>query len=507
MTMAPDWRPTPEGIEFTGWAGRPSPTFPVEPDPSGGVPSAIRLLEELWGRNLLGRSQDSALLAWSLVYGLDRHEHALLGLPGVDRRLRAGVKTHLWLSARDFRIWTEVTLDGPGPESVPAVRGTGLIFDLPGGRRLPPREVGELILLLDRPLAPSPDERSVVIAEVKRLAGESPRVSLDPYLRDEDYLLPERMGVEVVASSPDEIRLRATAEGVEEEDFRGFVGGSARTVYTQFLQGGRRRRLVLKPGQRDALRHLQRNGTLSGADVPTFFANPEAFLPDEIEVDPSQFSERVRGLVPVVYRSQPYVAVSPGQRRGWFDAVAGVAVSRMEGGPPEGDGPDGGAPWREDELEAAIAPDDFRKLAEAAERSGSRYARFRDGWLEVDPDRARPFLDFLDEHPALDDEGRCALDADGRQFVLDVFPNTEALEYAEGDGSSVSRPRVPDYETPRSLLARLYPHQRLGYNWMRHLHDSGWGGLLADDMGLGKTVQITLPSCPTCTTSESSGPH
>ena len=180
MTMAPDWRPTPEGIEFTGWAGRPLPTFPVEPDPSGGVPSAIRLLEELWGRNLLGRSQDSALLAWSLVYGLDRHEHALLGLPGVDRRLRAGVKTHLWLSARDFRIWTEVTLDGPGPESVPAVRGTGLIFDLPGGRRLPPREVGELILLLDRPLAPSPDERSVVIAEVKRLAGESPRVSLDP---------------------------------------------------------------------------------------------------------------------------------------------------------------------------------------------------------------------------------------------------------------------------------------------------------------------------------------
>ena len=300
----------------------------------------------------------------------------------------------------------------------------------------------------------------------------------------------DRMGVEVAASSPDEIHLRATAEGIDEAEFPGFAAGSARTVYTQFLKGGRRRRLVLTTGQRDALRHLQRNGTLSGTDVPRFFANPEAFLPEEIEVDPSEFSARVRGLVPVVYRSQPYVAVSPGERRGWFDAVAGVGVSRMEGGPAEGGGTGSGPQGREDEPEADIALDDFRNLAGAAERSGARYARFRDGWLEVDPDHARRFLDFLDKHPALDDEGRRVLDADGRQLVLDVFPNTEAVEYAEGDGRSVSRPRIPVYEKPRSLLAKLYPHQKLGYNWMRHLHDSGWGGLLADDMGLGKSVQI-----------------
>ena len=86
---------------------------------------------------------------------------------------------------------------------------------------------------------------------------------------------------------------------------------------------------MLRPGQKEAIRRLGENGTLRGADVPAFFDNPEAYLPDEIELDLAEFGERVRGLVPVVYRSQPYIAVNRTKRRGWFDAWPGVAV---EGG-------------------------------------------------------------------------------------------------------------------------------------------------------------------------------
>lgn len=490
MTVGLDWRPTPEGIEFTGRTGQSLPAFPVEPDLSGGVPTAVRLLEELWGRNLLHRRPDSALLPWTLLFQLDQHEHALLGLPGVNNGLRATVKTHLWLSSPDFRMWVDLAIDGPRPVPIPASRRVGLVLDLPRGRALPSREIAELVLLLEGPLPPSPDERSLVVANVKRLAQRSPQVSLDPYLQKEDYIVPDRMGVDVVAVSQDEVRLRATAEGVIEDDFTGFVDGPARTVYTQDLPEGRKRRLVLKPGQRAAVQHLQQRGLVSGPDVPAFFANPEAFLPDAIEVDPSEFSRRVRGLVPVVYRSQPYVSVSPSKRRGWFEAVPGVQVSKEEPAQQAEAEPRNGPSRSDDEPDAEIPPDEFRRLVEQAEQSGTRFARFQDGWLEVDPRRTRPFFDFLDEHAAVDDEGRRVLEGSPEQYVLDVFPNTDALEYAEPDGDSVSRPNVPDYDVPRSLRAKLYAHQRLGYNWMRHLHQSGWGGLLADDMGLGKTIQI-----------------
>ena len=341
-----------------------------------------------------------------------------------------------------------VVSHGIPPAPVPDNQRRGLVFTMDGGLVLPPQEIGELVLLLEGPLPQSPDERSLVVAEVKRLADQSPQIRLDAYLEKEDYIVPDRLGVDVVATSPDEIRLRATAEGVDETDFRGFVDGPARTVYTHLDSDGRRRRLVLKPGQRDAVSQLQRNGTLSGSDVPAFLDNPEAFLPDDVEIDASEFSRRVRGLVPVVYRSQPYVSVSPGKQRGWFDAVPGVRVS--------GDGlsaDDGGTGGEEStgKPDADIAPEEFRALVEQAEEDGEQYVRFRDGWLEVDPVSARPFLDYLDEHPAVDDEGRRLLDSDGRQYVLDVFPNTEALEYAEADGDSGVRLNIPHYNAPESF--------------------------------------------------------
>lgn len=495
MTGIPDWRPIPAGVEFVGFARRPLPSFPVAPGSDDAARPAVRLLEELWGRNLLAPLEDGTVLPWMSVYELDSWERRLLGLPEPNRRLRATVATDRWLSHRDFRFRIDFSFGTSGSDHIPVDKPEGLLFESPAGRVLPPREVGEIILLLDGPMPRSAHERGMLIAKLKRIAAQSTRIALDHYLQNEDYVLPLRLDLEVESVGPAEIRLQPTVEGVDVGEFRGFVDGPPRTTYTQSLpegrrREGRRRRLVLQPRQRDAIRQVRETGTLRGADVPAFFDNPEAFLPDEIKVDRFDFGERVRGLVPVVYRSQPYIAVDRTKRRGWFDAWPRVAVTRPDDG-LAGDDDAGSRPTAaESEQETELTPLEFRELVDEAEASGGRYARFRDGWIEVDPERARRFLDFCEDHPEAAADGRRRVSRASAQLVLDVIPNTDALEYVEPVVGSAPFPGLQEYELPGSLQATLYPHQEVGYRWMRHLHASRCGGLLADDMGLGKTVQI-----------------
>ena len=490
LTFIPDWRSTTAGVEFVGFAGRSLPRFPVAPGSDDAARPAVRLLEELWGRNVLTLSEDCAVLPWKSVYDLDSHERATLGLPEPDQRLKATVTTDHWISHRDFRIQIHISFDDNGDDTIPATEPEGLLFKVSAGAMLPPKHVGELILLLDQPLPESTRERGILIAEVKRIAAESSEVVLDQYLQNEDYVLPERLGLDLEAVSPGEIRLQPKLEGVDGRDFRGFVDGRPRTQYTQFLPEGRRRRLVLRPRQSDAIRNIRDKGILRGAEVPAFFDNPEAFLPDGIEVDVAEFSERVRGLAPVVYHSKPYIAVHRTKRRGWFDAWPRVGVSKGDDARNGVDEIGARHPAVKLEQETELTPEEYRNLVEEVAVRGGRYARFRDGWIEIDHERARKFLDFCEDHPEADDNGRRRITAASVQLVLDVIPNTDALEYVEPDVGSEPFPDFQQYELPGSLQAKLYPHQKVGYSWMRHLHASKSGGLLADDMGLGKTVQI-----------------
>ena len=483
------WRPARAGIEFFELNGNPIPAFPVAPGSSvAGLPS-VRLLEELWGRNLVERDASVAVLPWLAVYELDREERGVFGLPEPDERFRGMLKSELWLNAPAFRIWIEIEIpEQAGSRRLNAEDRRGLLFDTPDGAALPPKAIGELVLLLEQPLPDALAERTLLVAEAKRLAARSGCVTLDDFLEREDYVVPEGIGVEVEGKSPDEILLRPTTQGVDESDFRGFSDGPAKSVYTQFLDAGLRRRLVLRQDQREAVRHLRTSGILRGADVPRFFDNPEAFLPDAVDIDLAEFSERVRGLVPVRYRSQPYISVDRTKRRGWFEASPYVEVT--EGGTDDGDfglsDPSDPQPGQPEQM----PPDEFRELAEQAIENGERYVRYLDGWMEIDPERARRFLEFCDDHPGIGDDGKCLVDRGGVQLVLDVIPNTDVLEYVESYSDSAPLPDLPHYDTPRSLHAKLYPHQEVGYRWMRYLHENCWGGLLADDMGLGKTVQI-----------------
>lgn len=490
MTVpTPHWQPTPSGIEFSDLNGSPIPEFPVAPGSPVAAQSSVRLLEELWGRNLVERSASEVVLPWLAVYELDEQERNILGIPEPDERVRGTLKSELWLSAPAFRIWIEIeTLEQAEPRRLRAGDRRGLLIDTPEGGILPPKAIGQLVLLLDQPLPDTPAERTLLVAEAKRLAARSGRVALDDFLSREEYIVPDGIGVDVEVTSPEEIQLHPTTQGVDQRDFRGFSDGPVKSVYTQFMDAGLRRRLVLRRDQRDAIGDLRAHGALRGRDVPRFFDNPEAFLPDAIDIDLAEFSKRVRGLVPVRYRSQPYISVERTKRRGWFEASPHVEVTG--GDADDGDlhrsGASGAQPQQSDQL----SPDEFRELAEHAAANGERYVRYRDGWMEIDPEQAGRFLEFCDDHPEAGDDGRRLIDRDGAQLVLDVIPNTDVLEYVESYSDSKPLSNLPHYDAPRSLRAELYPHQETGYNWMRYLHENGWGGLLADDMGLGKTVQV-----------------
>ena len=47
----------------------------------------------------------------------------------------------------------------------------------------------------------------------------------------------------------------------------------------------------------------------------------------------------------------------------------------------------------------------------------------------------------------------------------------------------------PNIQTSSKLYQKLYPHQRIGIQWLASMHCKGVGGILGDDMGLGKTMQ------------------
>ena len=48
---------------------------------------------------------------------------------------------------------------------------------------------------------------------------------------------------------------------------------------------------------------------------------------------------------------------------------------------------------------------------------------------------------------------------------------------------------VPEYPIPAKVAGILRPYQKVGYHWLRFLHEHKLGACLADDMGLGKTLQ------------------
>lgn len=485
-------------------AEAPKP-FPLGDARPRAVDRAARVLESLWVEGRLEGEGTEFLLPWRVVYELDSNEARALELPeapaaGLSLEVRAvGSAT-----ADDFaiRVKTVDLKNGVIPDSA----RHGPAFTVPGGLILAPLNALPLFEALDRDVGRDITSRLLHIGEVKK-AARACGATLDSFLTHEEVVVPDAVGLEAEVVSPDEVLIRPILEGEDAEEFTGFSrsGGRTRAAYTS-SEGGTNRRVVLTQAQRAAADEVRKRQSITGPDVPRFFTNPEAFVPEGLDL--THFSRRVKGLIPRKYTSQPYVrAQSKG--RDWFTISAqvelageaadlGPATFGEDGaeGPesPGGDrqGPGAGAPIDEGDLPPSVSPDEYADLCRTVAETGERFVRHGDVWIEIDPETAQQYLrtwDSLDR----DEQGGLILHTNKANYVLDVIDNLHELIYDESQTEPQSRTfldQIPDYAVPRTLNAQLMPHQIVGYRWLRFLEEHRVGGLLADDMGLGKTIQV-----------------
>lgn len=440
--------------------------------------------------------RDGALrIPFDTVYGMEAFERIELGMPPNSEPVTVALRSRGYVRrGGGFEILASIARsDGT---VVPASARIGGWVRAGNGGFLVSPEVFRLVRRLDQGCGDSLEEQHRFIAEVVREA-EGCQAQLDSFLGNQEYLTPEGVGFEVEVESADRLILRPVAEGIQER-FPEFENGTwpVRTSYSK-REGGKRRRLLLSEEQKQAASELSAGREIRGADVPKFIDNPDAFLPDAIDL--SRFSPRVRGLIPRRYRSQPYLDVREGKEsRDWFTVSPRVemladdgllSASLFDGPTVEGDA---GLERREDPGPAdpvpAVEPGVYAELCRAVLETGEPNVLHNGSWIHIDPVRAELFLAALGE-AAVTETGELRIPRDRIGYVLDVISNVDQVEFGlVPQGPTLIDP--PDYDLPLSLKAQLYPHQEFGYRWLRYLHEKGLGGLLADDMGLGKTVQV-----------------
>lgn len=272
-------------------------------------------------------------------------------------------------------------------------------------------------------------------------------------------------GTDVQVLSSDELRTLASKRGV------GVRLGAARGATRYVLLADP----VCSALKRSTVRRVR------GADVVRLARDPSAFLDDEEDViDLAAFSRRVKGLVPLVYRSAPYVRAEP-SGIDWFSVERRSTVYPEERAGTDAD--DGGAVGARTH---DVGEDEWREAVRRAVESGSELVQWRDGWLEIAD--AKSEWERLEAHRQLAPAGRVR--SEQHKKVLAIYENIDALEYTE---DLLRTPEsLPDVGPPAGFHPdkALQPHQRLGLNWL-HAHWCKQSGvLLADEMGVGKTAQV-----------------
>lgn len=437
--------------------------------------SALLALDQLWTDGQIEEIEPGRwLLRYEHLLTIDADQAQALGLPRPDDRITAELDSSGILTRPDF----EITVRFRSPETGPLdpARQRGPLFVLEGGT----------LVLLNEPnwrlaeaVAARPDPTEETKGRVLYLARcvEAARAAgaqISSYLSDNEYEIIDSLALDP-RETDEGIEIGVRAGALSHEDLS-LPNGAARPFPLIRDASGRRRRFVLSSAARDTIERVQRRRRLFGQEVPQFLLNPEAFVPEGLDL--SEFSERVRGFKTRVYNSRPYIHVRS-EPRGWLDFEAGVQLENAIGSE------------QAEARSGSIGIDDFEKLVERARESGERFVRHGDAWVEVDPEAGRQFLGVVHKlREARAQEGR--LD---RRIVLDVIPNVELLEFhvevpADLRGRPLDLADLPEVPPPRSLRTELDPYQLLGFRWLHFLYERAAGGLLADEMGVGKTVQV-----------------
>ncbi|GAB4247456.1 MAG: hypothetical protein Kow00109_23580 [Acidobacteriota bacterium] len=467
--MLVEWRLEESGLVFE---------VPDLADPT--ARAGCEIFQGLLEKGILEQTNGRFFLPFEKVYELEPHEGEFLRLPrptvlSVELGSQ-GIPGH-----PGFRVAAIVRhprlgrLDG-------AIRRMGpffLPFDEPP--ILAPRLVYLLLELVERgPASSRIEDHFAFLARVQEL-GKASGAVLNGLLAREDYEFPDSVQIDIGEASPERIELIPQIRGfyahanLQEAIRRG------RLPRVHFVPQGRgRRRFVFDQQLRSLLAELARRRFIEGEDVPRFLANPEAFLPEGIDL--SEFSKRVKGIKVVVYNSRPYLHVTR-RSGGWLEVEPRIAVEPEIG--PEGlDSEDGVGGTQS---ETSVDFDEVREAMRDAVKKGKEFVRFGDGWVRVPRDLDR-FAKIIEQGTPVGG-GRLRLPERG---ILEIYENLELLEFADEAylPPGWDPEQLPPLELSSWFRGRLYPHQEFGVRWLSLLERRKTGGLLADEMGLGKTVQV-----------------
>ncbi len=448
--------------------------------PSGSVCRADHeILQTIFDKGLVDERDGLFFLSFQNLYDLEAEERKALGIPP-PTVLAVELRSHGIPGHRQFRVSAIVRhprlgrIDG-------SIRRVGAFF-VPSEEPpiLAPRPVYLLLELVEKgPASSYIADHFAFLAEVQDL-GKACGAVLNGLLAREEYEFPDSVEIELGDVSPERIELTPY--------IRGFYGqrnlqdsvrrGTLPSVH--FLPLGRgRRRFVFSRTLRELLAETSKRTVIESEDVPRFLANPEAYLPDGIDL--SEFSRRVKGITVVVYNSRPYLHVTR-RSGGWLEVEPRIDLE-PEIGLDDSlyEGVDGAGPH------TSVHFDQVRKQLQEAAEKGQEFIRFRDGWLRVPGDLTR-FVKLTKQGTPIEG-GRLRLPERG---ILEIYENLEILEFAdEGFLPPGWDPeKLPPLEISSWFQGRLFPHQQFGARWLSLLEQRKTGGLLADEMGLGKTVQV-----------------
>lgn len=424
-----------------------------------------------------------------LLYDLGE-EHQVAGLPAAPTPVQFRIRTTSAPGIRNFKMHPILWLEPYGDLALVGNRYANII------------RIGSDVLLLEEPVykvlrlldtQPRPrDEHHRFAAQIKQLvleAGGQP--DPDDLLARRDYVYVDKAGLDFNLEAPDKMRITAHLPGldpeVEQALMRNLDAGGDR-VY--FRKGRHVTRTFAGTEVRKNWDEIKSERLVEGPDVPRMLLYPESYLPDDVEkaFDLSQFSERVKGFREFIYRSSPYISVTPSGDK--FQVRTGMRLEDVFAGPdsdPRDRSSGGGIRVHDDSL---WSNPEFIQQADKAARRGQDFFLWNGQWFQV-PQDLETFEEMQKKADGLLPGGQGTVDAHRLNMILDIYRNVEGLEYNEYAAERLAAwQRIQTPTLPAGFRTELHDYQTQGFAWLKSLHINRVGGLLADEMGLGKTVQI-----------------
>lgn len=274
----------------------------------------------------------------------------------------------------------------------------------------------------------------------QQIANEA-GLRFDNFLNNESYKVLDKYDLDVKVHSHDHIELIPSGATAQET-----ATLNQPFPVNSYRDGMKRERFIKTKKVIDDINVIEKKRHLHGQDVPLFFENPSAILPEhDFLIDLEAFSERVKGLIPIE-RVRP--SFNGGTGIEWFN--------------------------EESEVSSPYEPSFLKELMER--NPNQQYVEHEGKWIYLDPTLRQQLIEEANEVSTVK-----------KKFALDIKDNEEQLEYTIESKNILG---VKPYQVPEQLKAELFQHQLEGFQWLCHLEEEGIGGLLADDMGLGKTIQV-----------------